>query len=111
LPLFDELSDETRDRYLLALHDLLSAGDVAFARTIGREIAGGFDLDAAAKSLGYQAKPPAPAGVKGELDPAVAALRQATGQQEKLLERETELHLLKNDASRANAAQAEIVRL
>ena len=59
-PVFDELTDDTRDRYLLALHDLLRTDDVAFARTIAREAAGGFDLDAAAKSLNYHVKPPSP---------------------------------------------------
>lgn len=111
LPPFDELSDDTRDRYLLALHDLLSAGDAAFARTIAREMAGGFDLDAAAKALGYQAKPSAPQTLKQDLDRAVAARRQATNQQEALFSRESELDRLRHEASRANKARADVVLL
>ena len=111
LPSFDELGDDTRDRYLLALHDLLSAGDAAFARTIAREMAGGFDLDAGAKLLNYQAKPPAPQSLKHELDRSRKELRQATDQQAALFAREAELNRLKTESNRANAAQAEIIRI
>lgn len=50
---FPAPAEQTRDRYNLALHELIRSDDDAFAERIMRESAGGYDLDEAARSLGY----------------------------------------------------------
>ncbi|HUG43826.1 MAG TPA: hypothetical protein VMN76_06245, partial [Acidobacteriota bacterium] len=56
-PLF--APSDQRDRYVLALHELLQSEgrNESFARTILRESAGGYDLAAAAQSLGFKTTP------------------------------------------------------
>lgn len=50
---FPAPAEQTRDRYNLALHELIRDDDQKFAGKILRESAGGYDLEAAAKTLGY----------------------------------------------------------
>lgn len=51
---FPQLDRATRDRYLLALHDLIRAEDTAFAGLIAQEMSGGYDIEAAAKATGFE---------------------------------------------------------
>ncbi len=44
---------EERHRYLLALHELIKADDSELAEEIQRQLSGGYDLDAAARSGGF----------------------------------------------------------
>jgi uncharacterized protein YhaN len=51
MPRFEAMSDDTRSRYLLSLHDLLRADDMAFARVVLKEAAGGYDLERATNEI------------------------------------------------------------
>ncbi len=48
---------ETRDRYVLTLHTLLTADNESFAEAILRESVGGYDVDDAVRELGYRETP------------------------------------------------------
>jgi uncharacterized protein YhaN len=83
---------DTREQYVLTLHDLLQADNKEFAATILRESAGGYDIDAAVKDRGYSSAPTRPAKVISELGTARKATQVATRAQRELLEQQNRLH-------------------
>lgn len=52
------VAEEQSDSYYLSLPDLLRSEDKDFARRIAQEAAGGYDVAAAAKKLGFEKVPP-----------------------------------------------------
>src|SRR5690606_28836780 len=82
---------ESRDRYRLSLHELLSAEDRALAEEILRESAGGYDLARAAAAIGARSAPSRP---NKELNAVKAARQKATDarkRHEELRHEESEL--------------------
>ncbi|HLE85295.1 MAG TPA: hypothetical protein VJG13_13225, partial [Thermoanaerobaculia bacterium] len=101
---------ELSDRYSLALHDLLQAGadDGSFARLISRELAGGFDVDAALAAVGAQEKPGRPKKRIEDFEKAVRACRDAEAQQVELAAEEAQLGRLRAREAAARAASQEL---
>ena len=77
---FTQLSAETRDRYLLALHDLIRGDDRSFAAYIAKEMSGGFDLEDAVKKTGLEANIN-PSSQQRQLDAAIAQHRELIAHQ------------------------------
>lgn len=75
---------EQRGRYVLALHELITAENREFAQALVRESRGGYDLDGAAKALGYRQTPKAPQNLSKELAEAEKRVQDAKAQQQKL---------------------------
>jgi uncharacterized protein YhaN len=82
---------DERDRYFLALHDLVHGDNLAFAEVIRRESVGGFDLEAAAKAIEPRAAPRTRVGEAGELDAAASAVRAAEARQAAIRDEENSL--------------------
>ncbi len=76
---------EEGHRYLLALHELVRAEDAELATEIHRQLSGGYDLDAAARSAGFNdhVSTKSLAEYKA-LDAARKKVRERTQEQEKL---------------------------
>jgi hypothetical protein len=73
---------ENRHRYHLALHELIGADNVDFAKAIADASQGGYDLESAAAALGFSPRPPAPRGQAHALQQcrqAVAAAPPSAG--------------------------------
>jgi len=101
-PSFDT-ADE-RDRYLLALHDLLRADNRGFAEAILRESTGGFDVGQAAAGLGFTPKPSVSTSLKQRLDHARDDVREASRAQDALRQQEREREQLLLQQERAREA-------
>ena len=84
---------ETRDRYILTLHDLLQADNESFAEAILRESVGGYDVDASVGQLGYRESPSRPASLLNRLTDA--RTKRQTAQQ-------TQLNLVKEQEKLAD---------
>lgn len=76
-----------RDRYLLALHDLLRADDAAFAQAIAHESAGGYDLTAAARILAPRRSRSRPVNEQKALTTARSRLQSAIRAQTEIEQR------------------------
>lgn len=102
---------ETRDRYALSLHELITAEDAQLAAAIARESAGGYDLAAAADALKFHT--PTARTARNELEALRRArdrLREARSKQDSLRAEERELASLRSKLEQARAA-ADRVRL
>lgn len=77
---------EQRDRYRLALHELIAADDAGFARTIVTESQGGFDLAGAAEDLGFRVS-----GAAGRAESKEVVARRAHAQDARVRQEELEL--------------------
>jgi energy-coupling factor transporter ATP-binding protein EcfA2 len=110
LPRFEAMSDETRSRYLLSLHDLLRADDMAFARAVLQEAAGGFDLERAAKSVQYDL-PKTESTLTREWEAARRAIDAARRRQETLAQDEARLGQLREQELTAISAQSALEEL
>lgn len=86
---------EARDRYNLALHDLLRERDVGLAEAVARELAGGYDVTAAAETLGFKIRPSSPRAATRDVEQAQQTLREARREQEALQEDEAQLESLR----------------
>jgi energy-coupling factor transporter ATP-binding protein EcfA2 len=96
---------EIKDRYVLALHDLIRSEDGHdLAQEIVRESAGGYDLAAARTALGFQKGPSAKRGATKELDAAIDAARETRRRQDALLDEEKGLAYLRRRQAEARAA-------
>jgi ABC-type nitrate/sulfonate/bicarbonate transport system ATPase subunit len=96
-----------RDRYNLALAELLADKDRAFAAAIGREIAGGYDLASAAAALGIARRPiPKQNDLTKTVERAIEAVQQRRRRVDDLLKDETDLAdwLEKRELARAAMA-------
>jgi hypothetical protein len=96
-------SPDSSGRYMLALHDLISANDSDLARHITRESVGGFDLDQARDRLGYS-NLIKNRGAGNDYNEAVKKYNLSKSRQEELKKQEErlrELHLEKAEAERA----------
>jgi uncharacterized protein YhaN len=93
-----------RDRYLLALHDLLVADNHTFAEAILRESAGGYDVADAMEALNLTSRPRAPQGLKGQLDQATRERLDALAFQQRLLQDERDLDGLAQELEEARRA-------
>lgn len=82
-PGFARLTESTRDRYLLALHDLLRVDDSNFADLVAREMSGGYDIEAAATASGFEKSP--------SLNPRRLDVQKAIQAHSKLLAEQNEL--------------------
>jgi energy-coupling factor transporter ATP-binding protein EcfA2 len=91
---FAHLTKETRDRYLLALHDLIRQTDAPFAAQIALEMSGGYDLQAAASRTGF--------GKSVSANKARAELESARNAHNKLL---AEQSRIAGDQDRLSALQ------
>lgn len=95
---------DTRDRYRLSLHELLSSDNSSLAAEIVRESAGGYDVAAAARALHCRAGASrAPAEAKA-YEAARRALREARERQDVLRGDEARLVELRNRIEAAEAA-------
>jgi energy-coupling factor transporter ATP-binding protein EcfA2 len=96
---------ELRERYSLALPDLLRDNGADFGVEIARESAGGYDLDQAAGALGYREKPSTSLKEMEALRAARARAREARGRQHDLHQRSRELSELERRREEARRAQ------
>jgi len=97
-----------RDRYLLTLHELLSADNRNFAEEIQRESAGGYDLSAARGEVGTDksAPKPAPGKARNAFQEATDYARQLREQDRNLQDQEHALvqkHIALSEAIAADA--------
>lgn len=101
-------SAEYRDRYRLALHELLQddTRGGSFAEQIQQESIGGYDLDAAAERLGFRTKPSS-RGISeyNEATNAQQKWKQAQQEERKLEDRQDQLPRLKRKRENAKAAK------
>lgn len=95
---------DTRDRYILTLHDLLSADNSAFAGIILRESAGGYDVGKAVGQLRYRAKPSPPVTERRQVEAARRAVQEARRAQESLVADEEQLKPLSEQRREASEA-------
>jgi len=102
---------DTRDQYVLTLHDLLQADDKSFAETILRESVGGYDIEAAIKGRGYSPTPSRPATIIRDLADARKATQGATRVQHELVEQQARLHGLQRQRDASRDAQRQSVLL
>ncbi len=103
-------SPDRRGRYLIALHDLImpeSETDTAFAERVLRESLGGYDLDAAARKLGYSASPTQRQKLKSELKEAQRGVEQALSRARALETKRRALADLRTQRAAATAAYEE----
>ncbi len=95
---------ETRDRYILTLHELLQVDNESFAATIMRESVGGYDVDAAVRDLRYRDSASRPASLLKQVEEAESALADARRAQQGLVAQEdglAELRARRGDARNA----------
>lgn len=103
-----------RDRYTLALHDLLQADsdNDSFADVIQRESAGGYDISAAVKQLGFDDSPTSRrSGVYQEADQAVEDARKAQESVQELREEQETLSTLESKLAEAKEAKRRVALL
>ena len=101
---FTQLSAETRDRYLLALHDLIRGDDRSFAAYIAKEMSGGFDLEDAVKKTGLEANIN-PISQQKQLDVAIARHRELIALQSTIATDAVRLARLKEEAKKVVEAR------
>ncbi|MFB6262849.1 MAG: ATP-binding protein [Bradymonadaceae bacterium] len=89
-----------RHRYHLYLPDLLESEDAAFAETIQRRAAGGYDLDAAAEALGFGPVHPRSGDLTERVDDLRHRLDELRTEQRKLRDRADGLEALKEERRR-----------
>lgn len=94
---------EGSQRYLLALHELVKAEDAELAEEIHRQLSGGYDLDAAARSaeFGRSINTKSLKQYK-ELDAARKKVKELTNDQKHLLAEQDRLQDLRNELNRKN---------
>ena len=98
-------SPESCGRYMLALHDLISANESDLARHIMKESVGGYDIDEAQARLGYSNLiKNRGAGEFVAFDKAEKNYRIAKNKQEELKKQEEKLRELYRDKERAEKA-------
>jgi len=93
-----------RDRYRLALHELLTADDRELAAGIRRELGGGYSVSDAAQRLGFSAEPGVPRKGAQRLRQAQEAVAAASLEQAALRRREAELAALRTEEAAARQA-------
>lgn len=93
-----------RDRYRLALHELLSTDDRELAAGIRRELGGGYSLTDAVQTLGFTADPGVPRKSVQRLRQALEAVATASREQADLRRREAELAGLRLQETAAREA-------
>ena len=96
---------ETRDRYILTLHELLQVDNESFAATIMRESVGGYDVDAAVRELRYRDSASRPTLLLNRLDEAKSALEEARQAQQGLVSQQdglADLRVRRDDARNAH---------
>ncbi|MEX2581973.1 MAG: SMC family ATPase, partial [Gemmatimonadota bacterium] len=82
---------EQRDRYRLALQDLLLGDNESFAQAIARESAGGYDLSELARTVGVRTKATSSNALKQDLEAARARLKEAQAEEQAVREEEERL--------------------
>ncbi|MFQ3548153.1 MAG: hypothetical protein SNJ70_00190 [Armatimonadota bacterium] len=93
LPLYP--SEQYSSRYWLDLNTLMTGNNNEFAKAIANESAGGYDIKAATKSLGYTLKPSNPRGLKTELSNIKAKIKKISNQEKAKINLLNELEALK----------------
>ena len=100
---------DLQERYVLALHDLISAEDGGdLAAQIVRESAGGFDLKRARQQLKFRDRPRGKSGLNRDLDAAKERAKQAFAAQEDMVRQERELLELCKKRDKASEAKTEV---
>jgi DNA repair exonuclease SbcCD ATPase subunit len=102
---------ENRSRYYLALDDLIRERDAGFAKQVADASRGGYDLRAAAESLGYRDPPPSRSKYRKELEAAQRELRKAHQRQAGLDGEARELERLRRKKEQAGEAKRELEHL
>jgi uncharacterized protein YhaN len=111
-PIADMQSREMGQRYLLALHDLLvGSDDRVFAQEVARAMRGGFDLDAAVRSLAFTNQKAKPKPEAERFNAARKEMRDRTAAQDALAAQEADIARLDAVIADADAASAEVHRL
>ncbi len=101
---------EQRDRYHLALHDLIQEDttDQSFAEMILQELYGGYDVSEAAEELGFNEKHSHPGNTHERAERALKKLRDARDHMSELQQKEEELTELQRKKKEAKEASARI---
>ena len=96
---------DVKDRYVLALHDLIRSEDgTDLAGEIVKEAAGGYDIAAARETLGYKDRPSGKGRLTKDLNAAIEACRDARKRQDGLVAEEKTLADLHRRKAEARAA-------
>ncbi len=96
---------DVRNRYYLALHELIEDRNLTFAEKIIREAAGGYDVRQAGDSLRFSEKISRPQSLLSELKKVRIELHTARQSQQSLREEENQLKKLKEERYQARTAQ------
>jgi len=102
---------ETRHRYRLALHELIHDDNAAFAKAVADATQGGFDLDRAAKALGFLQVPKTHRAQRNDVDSAGRHLHAARDRQRKIEDDARQLDDLERQRREAVAAGQHVERL
>jgi len=101
-------SADQHDRYALALHDLLNATNDKLAKAILEAAAGGYDVDAARKELGFSAVNPVSNQTTDRVDEAYAALQEARSEERKVWSFREEIEDLEEEHRAARDARSRL---
>ncbi len=103
---------EHRNRYWIALHELIGADDAELARIIARASQGGYDLEAAVEAAGFRSAPSARRKPKKDLDDAGKAVREAKAKQQLIQQDADDLERLRRERDEAaeSVARMDLVR-
>ncbi len=96
---------EVRERYRLELHDLVRSEGVGLATAIAQESVGGYDVDGACRSLGFDDRIPSTRKEADRVKERRETLRGARDAHATLLDEERRLDSLRSERERASADQ------
>lgn len=102
---------ENRRRYRLALHELLQEDNTEFAEAIANVSQGGYDLAAAADSLGFRTKPKSRTGAQRQVQDRRGDLDKARRHQRAVEDDATKLIELDRQRVESTSAQQELAYL
>lgn len=99
---------ENRRRYHLALHELIGDENADFAKAIADASQGGYDLEAAASTLGFTERPSSPRRLAQQLNNAQETVRTARRRQRDIEDAARQLDDLRRQRDEAVAAQGNV---
>ena len=102
---------ENRHRYYISLHELISDDDADFAKAIADASQGGYDLEAAAQSLGFRERPPSRKSLRDRLQARQHDVGVARHRQQEIGTVAAQLQELRNQRGQAIAAEQEVALL
>jgi uncharacterized protein YhaN len=103
-------SSDVRGRYHLGLKEFIVEDNADFARKIAEASQGGYDLEAAAGSLGYSRRPTGPKSLRDRLQQRERAVQDARAAQREIEGEANKLRVLRRELAEAAEAEARLER-